>query len=374
MAAVVRDFGAGVVLMHMQGTPATMQVNPTYDDVVAEVAAFLQARLQAVANVGIAAEQMVLDPGIGFGKKTRHNLELLARLEEFQRLGRPVCLGVSRKGVFGKLLGRPVEQRLAGSLAAVCYALAHRAAQIVRVHDVAETRDAVVLFQIPARNRIQGERLLKERLAQLYESVGTRDLVEIAILAVAIYFVLRFLGKTRGAGIVRGLGLVVVGLFLVAQVIIASFDLTVLGRVLDYLLTTVLLGLLVIFQPELRRGLMVLGRYRHPAFLRPRRAASGRRQAGRRRRGHVARVRRRPDRHRARGRAGSVRRDGRADRRGGVGVAAAGHFQQAQPAARRGGDPVRRPARRRRLPAAAGPAAGGATAFTWACATAPRWP
>jgi diadenylate cyclase len=103
---------------------------------------------------------------------------------------------------------------------------------------------------------------LKERLAQLYESVGTRDVVEIAILAVTIYLILRLLGKTRGAGIVRGLGLIVVGLFLVAQVIIASFDLTVLGRVLDYLLTTVLLGLLVIFQPELRRGLMVLGRYR----------------------------------------------------------------------------------------------------------------
>lgn len=103
---------------------------------------------------------------------------------------------------------------------------------------------------------------MKERLAQLYESVGTRDVVEIAILAVTIYLILRLLGKTRGAGIVRGLGLLAVGLFLVAQVVIASFDLTVLGRVLDYLLTTVLLGLLVIFQPELRRGLMVLGRYR----------------------------------------------------------------------------------------------------------------
>ncbi len=103
---------------------------------------------------------------------------------------------------------------------------------------------------------------MRERLAQIYESLGTRDVVEIAILAVTIYFILRLLGKTRGAGIVRGLGLVAVGLFLVAQVVIASFDLTVLGRVLDYLLTTVLLGLLVIFQPELRRGLMVLGRYR----------------------------------------------------------------------------------------------------------------
>jgi diadenylate cyclase len=108
---------------------------------------------------------------------------------------------------------------------------------------------------------------LRESLAQLYEALGARDLVEIAILAVAIYTVLRFLGKTRGAGIVRGLGLVVVGLFLLAQVVIASFDLVVLGRVLDYLLTTVLVGLLVIFQPELRRGLMVLGRYRILRFF-----------------------------------------------------------------------------------------------------------
>ena len=102
---------------------------------------------------------------------------------------------------------------------------------------------------------------MRERLAQLYDALATRDLVEIAILALTIYLVLRLLGKTRGAGIVRGLGLVVIGLFLVAQVVIASFDLTVLGRVLDYLLTTVLVGLVVIFQPELRRGLMVLGRY-----------------------------------------------------------------------------------------------------------------
>jgi diadenylate cyclase len=108
---------------------------------------------------------------------------------------------------------------------------------------------------------------LYERLIQLYESFGVRDLVEIGVLALAIYVVLRLLGKTRGAGLVRGLGLVVVVLFLVLQVVVASFDLTVLGRVLDYLLTTVLLGLLVIFQPELRRGLMVLGRYRVLRFF-----------------------------------------------------------------------------------------------------------
>jgi diadenylate cyclase len=99
-----------------------------------------------------------------------------------------------------------------------------------------------------------------DRLAHLYDAVTTRDLVEVGLLAVAIFLALRFLGKTRGAGIVRGLGLLVIGVFLVAQLVIAWFDLKVLGRVLDYLLTTVLLGLCVIFQPELRRGLMVLGR------------------------------------------------------------------------------------------------------------------
>src|SRR5262245_22958345 len=103
---------------------------------------------------------------------------------------------------------------------------------------------------------------MNERLVQLYDSVGMRDLVEIVLLALAVYAILRFLGKTRGAGMVRGLALVVLGLFLVAQVIIAFLDLAELGKVLDYLLTGTALGLLVIFQPELRRGLMVLGRYR----------------------------------------------------------------------------------------------------------------
>jgi diadenylate cyclase len=103
---------------------------------------------------------------------------------------------------------------------------------------------------------------LEKRLTQLHDLLGARDLIEIAILAVFIYVLLRFLGKTRGSGVVRGLGLVVVGLFLVAQVVIASFHLVELGKVLDYLLTSVLVGLVVIFQPELRRGLIVLGRYR----------------------------------------------------------------------------------------------------------------
>jgi diadenylate cyclase len=101
-----------------------------------------------------------------------------------------------------------------------------------------------------------------ERFAQLYESIGRRDIVEIAILAVIVYGVLRFLGAGRGAGIVRGLGIVVAGFLLIVQVIIASFDLTELSKILDYVLTTVMVSLIVIFQPELRRGLLVLGRYR----------------------------------------------------------------------------------------------------------------
>lgn len=147
MPDVVRTYGAGVILMHMQGTPATMQIAPHYDDVVAEVIDFLETRLQACRDVGIADSQVVFDPGIGFGKKSEHNLRLLAHLEELQRLGRPVCLGVSRKGFLGKMLDRPLEQRSAGSLAAACYTLLRSSAQIVRVHDVAETRDVVVLLK-----------------------------------------------------------------------------------------------------------------------------------------------------------------------------------------------------------------------------------
>jgi dihydropteroate synthase len=111
------------------------------------VAAFLEARLQAAADLGIAAEQAVLDPGVGFGKTAEHNLRLIAGLGALRRLGRPVLLGASRKGFLGKLLGRPLGERLAGSLAVVAHALAHGTAQIVRVHDVADTRDVVELFQ-----------------------------------------------------------------------------------------------------------------------------------------------------------------------------------------------------------------------------------
>lgn len=149
MAGVVRDAGAGVVLMHMQGTPATMQLDPHYEDVVGEIGAYFEERLRAAAGAGIAAEQVVLDPGIGFGKTKHHNLEILRRLADFQKLGRPVCLGVSRKGFLGRMLGeRPVWRRLAASLAVVCSAMSGGTVQVVRVHDVEETRDAVEVMMI----------------------------------------------------------------------------------------------------------------------------------------------------------------------------------------------------------------------------------
>jgi dihydropteroate synthase len=146
MPAVVRDAGAAAVVMHMLGTPATMQDAPRYGDVVAEVGAFFESRLHDLAGAGIPAERIALDPGIGFGKRSGHNLRLLAKLGEFQRLGRPVVLGVSRKGFLGRLLnGRPAGERLAASLAAVCHAQARGAVQVARVHDVRATCDALAV-------------------------------------------------------------------------------------------------------------------------------------------------------------------------------------------------------------------------------------
>ena len=153
MPAAVAAAGAGVVVMHMQGTPQVMQVNPTYGDVVAEVAEFLEARLHALADAGISPDAVCLDPGIGFGKTLDHNLTLLAHLDAVARLGRPVCLGVSRKGFIGQLCGRAAGERLAGSLAVACIAAARGAAHVLRVHDVAATRDAAVLLDAIDRSR-----------------------------------------------------------------------------------------------------------------------------------------------------------------------------------------------------------------------------
>ena len=153
MPGVVAQAGAGVVVMHMQGTPATMQANPHYDDVVREVGEFFEERLQTLANAGISPDAVCLDPGIGFGKALTHNLALLANLDAFLCFGRPVCLGVSRKGFIGKLCGRDVAERMPGSLAVACFAIARGQAHILRVHDIAPHRDAAVLLEAIERTR-----------------------------------------------------------------------------------------------------------------------------------------------------------------------------------------------------------------------------
>ncbi len=147
MADVARQTRAGVILMHMQGSPATMQQNPHYEDVIAEVYEFFEQRMRELTDLGLSAEQLVFDPGIGFGKTKEHNLRLLAKLDQFQRLGRPVCLGVSRKGFIGGIAGKPPAERVAGSLAAACHALTRNAVQVLRVHDIGPTADAVKVIQ-----------------------------------------------------------------------------------------------------------------------------------------------------------------------------------------------------------------------------------
>jgi len=152
MGDVAAAAKAGVILMHMPGTPRTMQLAPYYSDVTAEVSRFLEQRLQAMGKLGIAAQRVALDPGIGFGKRTAHNLQLVAQLASLQRLGRPVCLGVSRKGFIGQTLRRDVQDRLIGSLTILCHALCRGAVQIIRVHDVKETRDAVLMWEAIANH------------------------------------------------------------------------------------------------------------------------------------------------------------------------------------------------------------------------------
>ena len=142
MWRIVAEFGAGYTCMHAQGTPQTMQNHPAYTDVVREVGEFFRARLGKLNASGVTADQVVLDVGIGFGKTVEHNLQLLAALQSFKTLQRPLLLGVSRKSFMGKLLGADLTARLPASLA--CAVLAVEAGvQIIRAHDVAETVQAV---------------------------------------------------------------------------------------------------------------------------------------------------------------------------------------------------------------------------------------
>jgi dihydropteroate synthase len=144
MAALCAERGATVVLMHMLGSPRTMQEDPVYEDVVAEVKEFLTARLEAAVAAGIARERIWLDPGIGFGKTAAHNLELLRRLSELVELGRPLVVGTSRKSFIGRLDGSSAGERLGGTIASSVLAAA-AGAEVLRVHDVAEVRQALAV-------------------------------------------------------------------------------------------------------------------------------------------------------------------------------------------------------------------------------------
>jgi dihydropteroate synthase len=145
IAEFVAQHGAQLCLMHMLGTPRTMQSDPRYDDVVSEVKRFLEERLRFATDHGVAEERILLDPGIGFGKSTEHNLELLRRLPELVAIGRPVLIGTSRKGFLGRLTGRiDPSERLAATVAANVLAF-ERGARVFRVHDVAPVVDALIV-------------------------------------------------------------------------------------------------------------------------------------------------------------------------------------------------------------------------------------
>jgi dihydropteroate synthase len=148
---VVADSDAAVCLMHMQGEPRTMQKNPVYADVISEVRNFLAARAEVCSTAGIARERIVVDPGFGFGKTVEHNCKLLAHLTAIASLGYPVLAGWSRKSSLGRITGRPAEERLPASLAAALLAV-QRGAKILRVHDVAATRDVLAVLAAVEQN------------------------------------------------------------------------------------------------------------------------------------------------------------------------------------------------------------------------------
>ena len=146
MVSFAAQSNAGVCVMHMQGTPQTMQDNPTYKNVVRDILEYLKSRRDALQQLGIPAERIALDPGIGFGKTHRHNVELLAAAEEFHQLGCPLLFGHSRKGFIGKVLGNSEVDRDAGTIG-VALALARSGVQVIRVHNVAHISQALRLFE-----------------------------------------------------------------------------------------------------------------------------------------------------------------------------------------------------------------------------------
>lgn len=142
MAPVVAEAGAPVILMHMKGTPKDMQIDPHYDSLISEITSFLRTRIQAAIDAGIPQDQIIIDPGIGFGKKVEHNLEIIRRLREFRSLGKPILIGTSRKSFIGKVLGLSTDDRLEGTAASIAVAIAN-GVDIVRIHDVKEVARVV---------------------------------------------------------------------------------------------------------------------------------------------------------------------------------------------------------------------------------------
>jgi dihydropteroate synthase len=152
LAGLVAERGLDCCLTHMRGDPRTMQSEAVYDDVVADVKAFLEERLAAAVAAGIAEERIMFDPGIGFAKRLEHNLELLRRLDELVALGRPVVIGTSRKSFLGRITGREADDRLAGTIATNVLAL-ERGASVFRVHDVGPVADALAVTAATVRDR-----------------------------------------------------------------------------------------------------------------------------------------------------------------------------------------------------------------------------
>lgn len=146
MPAVCAASNCGVIVMHIQGTPQTMQNDPHYENVIVEICDHFTARLEQLATAGIAKERIVLDPGIGFGKTAEHNLQILSHIGRFRELGCPVLIGHSRKRFLGKVLGKPLDERVYGT-AGVAIALAQQGGDIIRVHDVAAVGDCLTAWQ-----------------------------------------------------------------------------------------------------------------------------------------------------------------------------------------------------------------------------------
>jgi dihydropteroate synthase len=146
MASIIAKYGVAAILMHSKGTPKVMQHNPRYDDTVPEIIASLKESIEIAKRAGVAEDRIIIDPGIGFGKTVIHNLEILNRLDEFKAIGRPICIGTSRKSFIGKILGQNMpHDRLIGTIASSVIAIA-KGARLIRVHDVKEMVDNLLLI------------------------------------------------------------------------------------------------------------------------------------------------------------------------------------------------------------------------------------